>query len=794
MRAELRTRDAGRRAATQRVLRTGPYEAHLAVTEMLVRPATTRMLTVPSRGVGSILVTNETRSPKRWIIGEPLASEKLEGQLLPKHLALPIFASDPLSSVAYAPQELLMILLVGGLAFLSFAPWVAAAVVILMLVVVLSYRQLIKAYPSGGGDYEVASKNLGEKAGLVVASALLVDYVLTVAVSVASGVDNIISAIPALNPFRIEIAVGFIILLAAINLRGVRESSKAFAVPTYLFIGSIAVMVVVGLARTIAGDPPVAESAGYAVQAESLTQAGLILLLLRSFASGCAALTGVEAISNGVPAFRKPHVTNAQKTLVAMGAIAVTLFVGLITLALIAGVHYAEDACHLIGYANCESVPQRSLVAQLASSTFGNNSILFFIIQGATAAVLLLAANTAFNGFPLLGSVLARDRYAPKALSTRGDRLIFSNGVLILGVVAAIILVIYRAQVTELIQLYIIGVFISFTLGQIGMVRHWLRMLRNGCSDRGAVWRSLATNALGASMTASVLIVVTITKFAHGAWLVYVIMPVLFTLMLGVNRYYRDVDREIEADPTTRFGSDGDHAIVLVGRMQKPVLKALDYAIAARHNSIEAVHVSIDEAATDQFEKDWMAQNIKIPLNILESPYRDISAPLIKYIKYRRELHGSEVITVYTPHYIVGHWWENLLHNHTARRIRHKLALSHGVVIAMVPWLLDSSTLIYGRRSRPLPGQDRRGELRRPVARKPMPPASAVVRPKVVAGAAKTAGTRAPGAKAPTKTATKPATNPASKTATNPAAGPVAKAKPATPGPTAKKPKPPAPH
>lgn len=704
-----------------------------------------------SRGVGSTLVTNEARSPKRWIIGEPLASEKLEGQLLPKHLALPIFASDPLSSVAYAPQELLMILLIGGLAFLSFAPWVAMAVVILLVVVVLSYRQLIKAYPSGGGDYEVASKNLGEKAGLVVASALLVDYVLTVAVSVASGVDNIISAIPSLNPFRIELAVGFIILLAAVNLRGVRESSKAFAVPTYLFIGSIALMVVVGLARTIAGDPPVAESAGYVVQAESLTQAGVILLLLRSFASGCAALTGVEAISNGVPAFRKPHVRNAQKTLVAMGAIAITLFVGLVALALIAGVRYAEDACNLIGYANCEDVPQRSLVAQLASSTFGNNSILFFVIQGATAAVLLLAANTAFNGFPLLGSVLASDRYAPKSLSTRGDRLIFSNGVIILAVVAAVILVIYQADVTALIQLYIIGVFISFTLGQIGMVRHWLRMLRNGCSDRGAVWRGLCINALGAAMTASVLIVVTVTKFTHGAWLVYVIMPILFLLMLGVNRYYRDVDKEIAADPTTRFGSDGDHAIVLVGRMQKPVLKALDYAIAARHNSIEAVHVSIDDAATDHLEKDWIAQNIKVPLNILESPYRDISAPLAKYIRFRREVHGSEVVTVYTPHYIVGHWWENLLHNHTARRIRHKLALTHGVVIALVPWLLDSSTLIYGRRSRPLPGQDRRGEPRRPVARRPMPPAATVVRAKTPVGASRAvptpAGARPPAAR-----------------------------------------------
>ena len=700
-------------------------------------------------------MTNEARSPKRWLIGEPLPSEKLEGQLLPKHLALPIFASDPLSSVAYAPQELLMILLLGGLAFLSFAPWVAAGVVVLLIVVVLSYRQLIKAYPSGGGDYEVASKNLGEKAGLVVASALLVDYVLTVAVSVASGVDNIISALPDLNPYRVEIAVAFVVILAAVNLRGVRESSKAFALPTYLFIASIAVMVAVALIRTFSGDAPVAESSTIIVQSEDISKAAFILLLLRAFASGCAALTGVEAISNGVPAFRRPKIQNAQKTLMAMGATAIVLFSGLVAVALIAGVHYIDctdpNLQNLLGCGDGDT-PQRSLIAQMASATFGNNTIPFFLIQVVTAAVLLLAANTAFNGFPLLGSVLASDHYAPKSLATRGDRLIFSNGVLALSVAAVVLLVAFQADVTSLIQLYIIGVFVSFTLGQTGMVRHWIRLLRTGCDDRGAVWRSLTINSIGAVMTMSVLLIVTVTKFVHGAWIVFIVMPILFLLMLGVNRYYRDVDREIEADPTTRFGAKGDHAIVLVGRMQKPVLKALDYAIAARHNSIEAVHVSINDEATAQLERDWVEQNIQVPLNVLESPYRDISAPLAKYIKHRREEYGSEVVTVYTPHYIVGHWWENLLHNHTARRIRHKLALVHGVVIALVPWLLDSSTLIYGRRSRPLPGQDRRGEPRRPIARRPMPPARMAVRPKPTSTKAATTtatktSTKTPGSK-----------------------------------------------
>ena len=666
----------------------------------------------------------ESKSPKRWIIGDPLPTAMLEGELLPKRIALPIFASDPLSSVAYAPQELLMILLIGGLAFLSFAPWIAACVILLMIVVVASYRQLVKAYPSGGGDYEVAHKNLGEKAGVVVASALLVDYIMTVAVSVAAGVDNIISALPWLAPERVWLAVGFVVILAAINLRGVRESGKAFAIPTNFFVASVVIMIVVGIFRTVTGDAPIAESADYLVQGESVAQAALILLLLRSFASGCAALTGVEAIANGVPAFRVPKIKNAQMTLVLMGGIAITLFAGLITMALVSGVHYAESACHLVGYVDCETVPQRSLIAQIAAATFGNNTILFFAIQAGTALVLLLAANTAFNGFPLLGSVLARDGYAPKALETRGDRLIYSNGVLVLALMAGIILVVYQADLTLLIQLYIIGVFMSFTLGQSGMVRHWMKLLKTKPDNAKSIRRSMSINITGAIFTGVVLVVVTITKFTHGAWLVFAIMPILYFLMLGVNRYYRDVAREVEVDDVTTFGAKGDHAIVLVGKMQKPILKALDYAIAARHQSIEAVHVSINEVSTAQLELDWIRQNIHVPLRIINSPYRDLSWPLIQHIREHRAQHGSEIVTVYLPQYIVGHWWEHALHNHKSRRLKLKLMLEHGVAIALVPWLLDSSDLIYGRRSRPMPGESRRGEPKRPVPRKPLSPAS----------------------------------------------------------------------
>lgn len=675
-------------------------------------------------------MTNEGRSPKRWLIGEPLPSEKLEGQLLPKHLALPIFASDPLSSVAYAPQELLLILTLGGLSFLTFAPWIAACVVLLLIVVVASYRQLIKAYPSGGGDYEVAHKNLGEKAGLVVASALLVDYILTVAVSVASGVDNIISAFPMLNPARVEIAIFFIVVLAAINLRGVAESSRAFALPTYLFIASVLVMVVTGLVRVALGDIPIAESANYFVEHDEIVGFGILLLLLRAFASGCSALTGVEAIANGVPAFRHPKVKNAQRTLTLMGGIAIVLFVGVTAMALITKVQYAENPDHIRGWV--EGTPQRSVIAQVAAAVFGGDTtLMFFVVQGATAAVLLLAANTAFNGFPLLGSVLARDKFAPKSLSTRGDRLVYSNGVLALAAVASVILIAYQANLTQLIQLYIIGVFVSFTLGQTGMVVHWTRMLRRGCVDPAQVHRSRAINAIGALLTFTVLVIVTITKFTHGAWLVFAIMPVLFYVMLRINRYYHRVDQETRIDDTTQFGAQGDHAIVLVGRMQKPILKALDYAIAARHDSLEAVHVNIDDEASEKLLEEWKIAGIHVPLTIVPSPYRDVSMPLIKYIKAHREEHGSEVITVYTPQFIVGHWWERFLHNHKARRIRQKLLLCPGVTVSLVPWLLDSTRALYTRPQRPLPGQSRRGEPVRPVMRKPMKPPLAGVAPRV---------------------------------------------------------------
>ena len=666
-------------------------------------------------------MTTSGQGLKRWLLGAPLPSDKAEGQLLRKRMALPIFSSDMLSSVAYGPQELLLMLTAGGLAFLAFAPWVAAAVVALMIIVIVSYRQLIRAYPSGGGDYEVASKNLGENAGLVVASALLIDYVLTVAVSVASGVDNLISAVPSLHSWRIEIAVAVVIALIAVNLRGVAESSKAFAAPTYFFIFTVAVMIVVGVAREVFGALPQAESAGYTVEHQDLATAGLILLFLRAFASGCSALTGVEAIANGVQAFRRPKITNAQRTLVTMGFIAVTAFVGITFLALKTNVHYAADACDLQGFANCDTQAQRSVMAQIAAAVFGGTGSLgFYAVQAATMLVLFLAANTAFNGFPSLGSVLSRDRYAPKALQARGDRLVFSNGVIILGALAAVLEVVFRANVNLLIQMYIIGVFISFTLGQTGMVVHWTRKLRRGHQPHLAaakMKRIRALNFAGAITTGTVFVIVTITKFTHGAWIVFMVMPVLLFVMRRINRYYGAVDQQIEPDPSTVFGSFGDHAIVLVHKVQTPVLKALDYAIAAQHQSLEAVHVATDPSALPELHKAWAMQRIRLPLTILPSPYRDVSTPLVEYIRQHREQHGSEVVSVYIPQYVFGHWWEGLLHNRKARRIRHRLVLCPGVAVVLVPWLLDSSRALYTRPPRPIPGLERRGVAALPVVR-----------------------------------------------------------------------------
>ncbi len=636
---------------------------------------------------------------KRLVVGRALRSQQLHETLLPKRLALPIFASDPLSSVAYATQEILLVLTLGGLAYLHLAPWVGAAVVLLMAVVVLSYRQVVYAYPSGGGSYEVASRNLGPGWGLVVASALLVDYVMTVAVSVAAGVDNIISAFPEWNPHRVAIALTFVALLAAMNLRGIRESGKVFAAPTYLFVAGIMVMIAVGFARMAFGDTPRAETAGYGVRPEhgyvGLSGLALAFLVLRAFSSGCTALTGVEAISNGVPAFRKPKSANAAKTMTAMGLIAVTMFSGITALALLTDVRITEHTCDLVGWqGDCRTDPQRTAIAQLAAAVFGgDNSPLFYYIQAATAAILILAANTAFNGFPMLGAILAQHCYLPRQLHTRGDRLAFSNGITLLAAIAGGLIWLFNASVTRLIQLYILGVFISFTLSQAGMVRHWRRRLLGEADPlkRRRVQLKRAINRFGAVLTGTVLVVVLATKFTHGAWLVCVAVPILWLTMRAVKRHY---DRTAEALQVGR-GEVAEtmlpsriHAIVLVSKIHKPTLLALAYARTARPHVLEAITVNVDENETRALQQEWDERGLPVPLKVIDSPYREITRPIIEYVRGIRRRSPRDVVTVYIPEYVVGRWWENLLHNQSALRLKSRLLFEPGVMVTNVPWRL----------------------------------------------------------------------------------------------------------
>ncbi|VVJ24848.1 Uncharacterized amino acid permease [Amycolatopsis camponoti] len=652
---------------------------------------------------------------KRLVLGRPFRSDTLGDTLLPKWLALPIFASDPLSSVAYATQEILLILSIGGLAYLTLAPWVGLAVAVLLTVVVISYRQVVRAYPSGGGSYEVASRNLGRHAGLVVAGALMVDYIMTVAVSVASGVDNIISAVPQLNDQRILLDLGFIVVLMAMNLRGIRESGRTFAAPTYLFIATVVLMLVVGFTRAATGHTPVAESAGYAIRPEQagLTGLALVFLLLRSFSSGCTALTGVEAISNGVPAFRKPKALNAARTMTAMGVIAVVMFGGITALSLIARVHIAENTCDLAGFrGDCTSDPQRTVISQIGAAVFGgDHAVLFYVLQASTALILILAANTAFNGFPLLASILAQDRYLPRQLHTRGDRLAFSNGIIALSVVAGILVFAFDGSTTRLIQLYILGVFTSFTLCQAGMVRHWNRVLADtaGTRERRAARRSRLINALGAILTAIVLVVVLVTKFTHGAYLVVIAIPVLYILMRAIHRHYTHVREELLPDEESELLPSRVHAIVLVSTLHKPSQRAIAFARATRPDTLTAITVDVDDADTRALRRQWEGRAMKVPLKVIESPYREITRPVVQYVKNLRRASPRDVVCVYIPEYVVGRWWENILHNQSSLRLKGRLLFEPGVMVTSVPWQLHSTARRDLHRVRPLPGDLRRG-------------------------------------------------------------------------------------
>lgn len=670
-------------------------------------------------GLTITCVSRLTDLSKRVLVGRALRSDKLSETLLPKRIALPIFASDALSSVAYAPDEILLTLSMAGMATYHFSWKVGLAVVVVMLTVVASYRQNVHAYPSGGGDYEVASVNLGPNAGLTVGSALLVDYVLTVAVSVSSGVANMASAVPALESNKVLLAVGLVLLLMAMNLRGVRESGKLFAVPTYAFMAAILGMTLFGLVRAATGANMEAESAGFHIEAEdSFSGFALVFLLLRTFSSGCAALTGVEAISNGVPAFRKPKSKNAASTLLLMGTISVTMLMGMLALANMTKVRFAENPASQIQGAPAD-YEQKTVVAQVADAVFGGTfaSPLFYLVLAVTGLILILAANTAFNGFPVLGSILAQDRYLPRQLHTRGDRLAFSNGIIMLAAFAIVLIIAFDAEPTKLIQLYVVGVFVSFTMSQAGMIRHWTRHLKTETdpATRGRMMRSRVINAFGLFMTGTVLVIVLVTKFAQGAWIAIAAMGVLFVLMKQIRRHYDRVAAELAAVETddTKLPSRV-HAIVLVSKLHKPSLRALAYARYSRPNVVEAVTVNVDPAETEALRREWDERGIEVPLKVLDSPYREITRPVIEYVKSVRRSSPRDVVNVYIPEYVVGRWYEQILHNQSALRLKGRLLFTPGVMVTSVPWQLESSERLKEPKAWVAPGSVRRGPARTP--------------------------------------------------------------------------------
>jgi len=654
---------------------------------------------------------------KRMLFGRALRSDVLDDTLLPKRIALPVFASDALSSNAYATQEILLVLSVGGLALFSFAPWVALLVALVFFVVVASYRQNVHAYPSGGGDYEVVSVNLGPNPGVFVASALLVDYVLTVAVSISAAVANLASAFPFVNDHLVYWALGFVVVLALLNLRGVRESGGLFAVPTYAFIFGIAFMAIWATWRIVGGDIPKAESADWSISPEaSLAGAALIFLLARAFSSGTTALTGIEAIANGVPAFRKPKSKNAATTLLMLAVISVSMFLAITALALITGVKVAEHSEDLIGLPAGQA--QKTVIVQVADAVFGSFGFGVAFISLATALILVLAANTAFNGFPVLGSILARDGYLPRQLHTRGDRLAFSNGIVVLGALAMILVIVYQANTSALIQLYILGVFTSFTLSQLGMVRHWKRLLRTETDSRarGRMNRSRIVNSIGLAMTGSVLVIVLVTKFTRGAWIVVIAMPIIFLIMKAIHRHYERVKSELQTgDDEGIVLPSRVHALVLVAKLHKPTLRAIAYARATRPTVLEGITVQVDPDETKALQADWEHRDIPIPLKVLDSPYRDITRPFLDYVERLRSDNPRDLVTVYIPEYVVGHWWEQFLHNQSALRLKARLLFMPGVMMVSVPWQLRSSDRrLLDDSNLPGPGMTRRGVAEKP--------------------------------------------------------------------------------
>ena len=600
---------------------------------------------------------------KRALIGPPMPLAQAHHERLRKRVALAVFSSDALSSVAYATEEILLILVLAGTAAFHLSVPISLAITGLLAIVAISYQQTIHAYPSGGGSYIVARANLGAVAGLVAAAALLVDYVLTVSVSVAAGVAAVTSAFPQFAPHKVALGVVCVTAVALANIRGVRESGRIFAVPTYFFIVCFGVMILEGFYRLATGSlprrPPPAIPA---------SEAFTWFLILRAFSSGCTAMTGTEAISNGIPAFRPPESRNAAITLGWMAVILGTFFVGITLLA---------DRLGIV------PVAEETVVSQIARRLHGTG-LFYYAIQAATALILVLAANTSFADFPRLSSLLARDRYIPRQFATLGERLVFSNGIMVLGAMAALLLVIFGGETHALIPLYAVGVFISFTLSQSGMVRHWW-------TDRVRGWRhKLAINGLGALATGVVTVVIAATKFTHGAWIVVLVIPALVATFLAMHRHYEDVAEQLSLEGLPGPPELRHTVLVVVGDLHRGVVRAVQYAktLAAPSVAVHAVFVETDPAKTAKLEEKWARWGLGVPLVILNSPYRSLLRPLVEYLDALQSLGDDHMVTVVIPEFLPSRWWQHILHNQTALLIKGVLLFRKNTVVVDVPYLL----------------------------------------------------------------------------------------------------------
>jgi amino acid transporter len=619
--------------------------------------------TTPQTWVGRAL-----RSVRRVLIGRPLETSQAAHQHLSKIQALAVFSSDALSSTAYATEEILLILVLAGSVAYNYVIPIGIAIAALLAIVVFSYRQTVHAYPQGGGSYIVTKDNLGRSPSLLAASSLMTDYILTVAVSISAGVAAITSAFTGTRPYAVEIAVAAIVLIMVANLRGLQESGRIFAIPTYLFVFGMGILIILGFAgwlgigvtphRVVDTIPPA-------------THGLTIFLILRAFASGCAALTGVEAISDGVPAFKEPRDQNAAKTLVAMGLILGSMFLG---------VTFLSQHYHLVPVAN------QTLVSQLARVVVGTSPFYYFV-QAATAAILLLAANTSFADFPRLAYFLARDRFLPRQFTLRGDRLGYSTGIAVLAVASSVLVIVFGANVSHLIPLYAVGVFISFTLSQASMVYRWWRA---ATGRRNYV--AMFINGLGALTTGIVAIIIIATKFVSGAWIILLILPFIIANLLAIRKHYDSVAtqlrltlEQIRNRPVTWTRDSA--TIVALDRLNRAALRAIDYAQTVS-GDITVVHVAEEGDEANEMREKWDKSGIQLPLVIIESPYREVLGPLVNYIEELHRSKGGNTLTVILPEFVPAHWYEIFLHNQTAWRLRAALWSHPGIAVTSVPYHL----------------------------------------------------------------------------------------------------------